>query len=82
MATQLENGTYLLDEAERQGYALAVRMIERVDQRQLDLTQPLGAFDYLLVMCARLILIGEGDVNQLLTEIVQECLEERRRQSH
>ena len=82
VARQLENGTYLLDEAERQGYALAVRMVERVDHRQLDLTQPLGAFDYLLVMCARLILIGEGDVDQLLTEIVHECLEERRRQSH
>jgi hypothetical protein len=33
VARQLENGTYLLDEAERQGYALAVRMVERVDHR-------------------------------------------------
>jgi len=82
VARQLKNGTYLLEEAERQGYALAVCMVERVDHRQLDLAQPLGAFDYLLVMCARLILIGEGDVDQLLTEIVHECLEERRRQSH
>ena len=53
-----------LDETERQGYALAVRMVERVDHRQLDLTQPLGAFDYLLIMYAQLIVAGEGDVAQ------------------
>ena len=82
MATQLENGTYLLDEGERQGYALAVRMVESVDHRQMDLTQPLDAFDYLFVMCAQLIVAGEGNVDLLLTEIVHECLEERRRQSH
>jgi hypothetical protein len=41
VARHLGNGTYLLDEAERQAQALAVRMVERVDHRQLDLTQPL-----------------------------------------
>jgi hypothetical protein len=57
-------------------------MINRFAQHQLDLTQPLDAFDYLLVMCAQLIVAGEGDVDQLLTDIVLECIEERRGQSH
>jgi hypothetical protein len=79
MTKHLENGTYLLDEAERQAYAPAARMVGRVDHRQLDLTQPLVDFDYLLVMCAHLIVTGEERVDETLIEIVNECLEERRR---
>jgi hypothetical protein len=79
MAKHLENGTYLLDDAERQAYAPAARMVGRVDHRQLDLTQPLVDFDYLVVMCAHLIVTGEERVDETLIEIVNECLEERRR---
>lgn len=79
MAKHLENGTYLLDEMERQTYTLAARMIGRVDYRQLDVMQPLTEFDYLLLMCAHLIVIGEENVDETLTRIVNECLEERRR---
>lgn len=79
MAKQLENGGYLLEEAERRTYALAARMIERVDGRHLDLTQPLANMDYLLVMCAHLIVDGEQNVDETLSRIVEECLEERRR---
>jgi uncharacterized protein YbjT (DUF2867 family) len=81
MAKQLENGAYLLEGAERQTYALAARMVERVDGRRLDLTQPLANMDYLLVMCARLIITGEENVDQTLDRIVEECLEERRRRT-
>ena len=81
MAKQLENGAYLLEGAERQMYALAARMVERVDGRRLDLTQPLADMDYLLVMCAHLIITGEENVDQTLGRIVEECLEERRRRT-
>jgi hypothetical protein len=43
MANHLENGTYLLDETERQTYTVAARMLDRVDRR-LDLGQPLADF--------------------------------------
>jgi hypothetical protein len=79
MAKLLENGTYLLDEAERRAYLTAARLIGRVDHRQLDLAQPLVDFDYLLVMCAHLIVTGGENVDETLTAIVNECLEERRR---
>jgi hypothetical protein len=79
MAKHLENGTYLLDDTERQAYARAARLVARVDRRQLDLTQPLDDFDYLLIMCAHLIVTGEEGVDEMLTGIVSECLEERRR---
>ena len=81
MAKQLENGTYLLEETERQTYASAARMVERVDGRRLDLGQPLADMDYLLLMCAHLILTGEEEVDETLGRIVEECLEERRRGS-
>lgn len=79
MAKHLENGTYLLDEAEIQTYVVAARALERVDRRKLDLTQPLADFDYLLLMCAYLIIRGEEGVDETLARIVKECLEERRR---
>ena len=44
MANHLENGTYLLDETERQTYTVAARMLDRVDHH-LDLEQPLADFD-------------------------------------
>jgi hypothetical protein len=78
---QLETGAYLLEETERQAYALAARMVERVDGRHLDLTQPMADMDYLLVMCAHLILTGEENVDETLGRIVEECLEERRRRA-
>jgi hypothetical protein len=78
MAQQLENRTYLLDDRERQDYAAAARMLERVDHA-LDLTRPLADFDYLLLMCAHLILTGEQGVDETLKRIVKECIEERRR---
>ena len=81
MARHLESGTYLLDDAERQAYAPAARIVGRVEHRQIDLTQPLVDFDYLLIMCAHLIVRGEEHVDETLTEIVNECLEERRRQA-
>ena len=65
MADHLENGTYLLDESERQTYTVAARMLDRVDRR-LDLGQPLADFDYLLLMCAHLILTGEQGVDETL----------------
>ena len=79
MAQQLENRTYLLDDRERQDYAAAARTLERVDHA-LDLTRPLADFDYLLLMCAHLILTGEEGVDETLEGIVKECIEERRRQ--
>jgi hypothetical protein len=78
MAHQLENGTYLLEDRERQDYAAAARMLERMDH-PLDLTRPMAAFDYLLLMCAHLILTGEERVDETLARVVYECLEERRR---
>jgi hypothetical protein len=78
MAQKLENGTYLLDDRERQDYAAAARMLDRVDHA-LDLTRPLADFDYLLLMCAHLILTGQEGVDETLERIVKECLEERRR---
>jgi len=79
MAKHLENGTYLLDETERQTYTVAARMLDRVDHRELDLSQPLADFDYLLLMCAHLVIKGEAGVDETLARIVNECLEERRR---
>jgi hypothetical protein len=79
MAKHLENGTYLLDDDERLAYVPAARMVEQMEHRRFDLTQPLVDFDYLLVMCAHLIVTGEERVDETLTEIVSECLEERRR---
>ena len=79
MAKHLENGTYLLDETELQTYTVAARMLERLNHRKLALTQPLADFDYLLLMCAHLILTGELGVDETLARIVSECLEERRR---
>lgn len=78
MAQQLENGTYLLDDRERQAYAAAARMLERVDHA-LDLTRALADFDYLLLMCTHLILTGEEGVDETLERIIKECIEERRR---
>jgi hypothetical protein len=54
-------------------------MLDRVDHRELDLTQPLADFDYLFLMCAHLIITGEEGVDETLARIVNECLEERRR---
>ena len=79
MAKHLENGTYLLDETELQTYTVAARMLERLNHRKLALTQPLADFDYLLLMCAHLIITGEECVDETLVRIVSECLEERRR---
>ena len=78
MAQKLENGTYLLDDRERQDYAAAARMLDRVGHA-LDLTRPLADSDYLLLMCAHLILTGEQGVDETLEHIVKECIEERRR---
>ena len=78
MAEQLENGTYLLGDTERQDYAMAARMLERVGH-PTDLTHPLADFDYLLLMCAHLILTGEEGVDTKLERIIKECLEERGR---
>ena len=79
MAKHLENGTYLLDETELQTYTVAARMLERLNHRKRALTQPLADFDYLLLMCAHLIITGEECVDETLARIVSECLEERRR---
>jgi hypothetical protein len=79
VAKHLENGTYLLDETERRVYVPAARMIGRVANHSLDLTQPLLDVDYLLVMCAHLILDGEDHVDEMLARVIDECLEERRR---
>ncbi len=79
MAKYLESGMYLLDDDERLAYMPAARMVGRVEHRRLDLAQPLIDFDYLLVMCAHLIVRGEERVDETLIEIVNECLEERRR---
>jgi hypothetical protein len=81
MAKQLETGAYLLEDTEREAYASAARMVERVDGRRLDLTHPLAEMDYLLVMCAHLIVNGEDRVDETLGRIVEECLEERRRRT-
>jgi len=81
VAKQLEDRTFLLEETERQTYALAARMVERVDGRRLDLAQPLADMDYLFLMCAHLILTGEEEVDDTRGRIVEECLEERRRGS-
>jgi hypothetical protein len=81
MAERLENGRYLLDRAERDAYASAARLVARVDNRQLDLAQPLDEMDYLLVMCAHLIVSGDRHVDERLMAVVDECLEERRRHS-
>jgi hypothetical protein len=78
MAQQLENGTYLLDDRERHDYAAAAGMLDRVDHA-VDLTQPLADLDYLLLMCAHLILTGDEGVDETLERIVTECIEERRR---
>ena len=78
MAQKLENGTYLLDDRERQDFAAAARMLDRVDHA-LDLARPLDDFDYLLLMCAHLILTGQEGVDETLERIVKECLEKRRR---
>jgi hypothetical protein len=67
MAKHLENGTYLLDDTERQAYVPAACLVARVDHRQLDLTRPLDDFDYLLIMCADLIVTGEEAVDEMLT---------------
>ena len=61
------------------GVRARARLIARVHHRQLDLAQPLGELDYLLVMCAHLIVTGDEDVDEMLAEIVSECLAERRR---
>jgi len=53
----------------------------RVAHRKLDLAQPLADLDYLLIMCAHLIVTGEEGVDEMLSEIVSECLEEQRRRS-
>jgi hypothetical protein len=39
----------------------------------------LADFDYLLLMCAHLILTGQEGVDGTLERIVKECIEERRR---
>src|SRR5690242_15166337 len=72
MAQKLENGTYLLDERERQDYAAAARMLDRVGH-PADLTRSLADFDYLLLMCAHLILTGEQGVDETLERIVKQC---------
>jgi len=79
VANHLENGTYLLDDAERQTYMVAARILERAGHHILDLRQPLAAFDYLLLMCAHLITTGEEGVDEMLVRIIDECLEERPR---
>jgi len=79
MAKQLESRAYLLDHAERQAYLPASRLVARVAHRAIDLVQPLSDFDYLLVLCAHLIVTGEEGVDEMLSKIVTECLEERRR---
>ena len=81
MAKHLENGSYLLEGPERRAYARAARLVGRVEHRRLDLTQPLADFDYLLILCAQLIVTGEEGVDETLAEIVSECLEERRRRA-
>ena len=79
MAKQLESRAYLLDDAERQAYLPAARLVARVAHRAIDLVQPLSDFDYLLILCAYLIVTGEEGVDEMLSKIVTECLEERRR---
>jgi hypothetical protein len=81
VARHLENGTYLLDEIEREAYARAARTLQRIDHRQLDLGQPLDGFDYLLVMCAHLIATGEAGVSESLGEILDDFIDERHRQT-
>ena len=53
-------------------------MLDRAGHH-LDLTQPLADFDYLMLMCAHLIVTGEEGVDETLERIVKECLEKRRR---
>jgi hypothetical protein len=82
MARKLEDGSYLLDAEERRGLAHAARVIEGAEDRKIDLSLPLGEFDYLLLLAAGLLALGDDDAVEVIEQAVRECLEERRRNRH
>jgi hypothetical protein len=82
MARKLEDGSYLLDGQERFSLAHAARLIGQAEDRRIDLSLPLGEFDYLLLLAASLLALGDDDAVEVIERAVQECLEERRRNRH
>jgi hypothetical protein len=82
MARKLENGSYLLDAQEQRAFAHAARLIERAEDRRIDLSLPLDDFDYLLLLAAGLLALGDDDAVEVIERAVRECLEERRRHRH
>jgi hypothetical protein len=82
MARKLEDGNYLLDAGERRRFAHAARLIERAEDRRIDLSLPMGDFDYLLLLAAGLLALGDDDTIEVIEQAVRECLEERRRNRH
>jgi hypothetical protein len=82
MARRLEDGSYLLDARERVGLAHAARLIGQAEDRRIDLSLPLGEFDYLLLLAAGLLVLGDDDAVEVIEQAVRECLEERRRNLH
>jgi hypothetical protein len=82
MARKLEDGSYLLDTEERRGFAHAARLIERAEDRRIDLSLPLDEFDYLLLLAAGLLALGDDDAIEVIERAVRECLDERRRNRH
>jgi len=82
MARKLEDGSYLLDGQEQLALAHAARVIEGAEDRRVDLTLPLDEFDYLLLLAAGLLALGDDDAVEVIERAVRECLEERRRHRH
>jgi hypothetical protein len=82
MARKLEDGSYLLDAEERRGFAHAARLIERAEDRRIDLSLPLDEFDYLLLLAVSLVALGEDDAVEVIERAVKDCVEERRRNRH
>ena len=81
MARKLEDGNYLLDAQEQLALASAARLIGQAEDRKVDLSLPLGEFDYLLLLAAGLLALGD-DALEVIERAVRECLEERRRHRH
>jgi hypothetical protein len=79
VARKLEHGAYLLDAQERLALALAARLVERAEDRRIDLSLPLEEFDYLLLPAARLIVLEDDDAIEAIERAMRECLEKRRR---
>jgi hypothetical protein len=80
LSRQLENGKYLLDQTEREAYIGAARAVAKIDRREIDLEQPLSGFDYLVVMCAHLIVTCGAAASEELSEIFDDCVDKKRGQ--